>query len=110
MSTRKIAYKQDISPIQLNIDTALPIGILMNELISNSIQHAVTNDVLKIHVKIEMKKDLIHLFYEDSGTFFNKEAKKESLGLFIIDSMIAQLNGKIDQENSTFKIVLQYKN
>ena len=48
--------------------------------------------------------------YSDSGTVFNKDSKKETLGLFIIDSMVAQLNGKIEQEKSTFKIVLKHKN
>ncbi|MGY8908974.1 MAG: sensor histidine kinase [Flavobacteriales bacterium] len=110
LSTRKIEYQQDISAIKLNIDTALPIGILMNELISNSIEHAVTEDVLKINVKIEKTNNLIHLYYKDSGTSFKRDSKKATLGLFIIDSMVAQLNGKIEQKKSTFKIILKYKN
>ena len=110
VSERNVKYVQNIDATELNIDTALPIGILINELISNSIEHAVSKGPLKINVKIEKKGNLIDIMYSDSGTVFNKDSKKETLGLFIIDSMVAQLNGKIEQEKSTFKIVLKHKN
>lgn len=109
LSTREIKYSQYIEHIQLNIDTALPIGVLINELISNSIEHAVTKGDLKINLKIVLKHDLIHILYSDSGTTFKVDDKKESLGLFIINSMISQLNGKITRENSAYKIQLQQK-
>jgi len=110
VSSRNVKYIQNIEAIQINIDTALPIGILINELISNSIEHAVTKDPLKINLQIEKKSNLIYITYTDSGTIFNKDSKEETLGLFIIESMVAQLNGKIEQQKSTFKIVLEHKN
>ena len=88
----------------------MPIGILINELISNSIEHAVSKDPLKINVKIKKKNNLIYITYTDSGTIFIKDSKEDTLGLFIIESMVAQLNGKIEQKKSTFKIVLEHKN
>jgi two-component sensor histidine kinase len=110
LSTRKINYNQTIENLELNIDTALPIGILMNELISNSIEHAVTNDVLIITTCIKFKDDKIMIMYSDSGIIFKSKQNNDSLGLFIIDSMIQQLNGSIVRTNSTFNIVLNYKN
>lgn len=108
-SPKEISYKQDIGQIELSIDTALPIGILLNELISNSIEHSITEDELKISLKIVMKNDLILFYYSDSGKIFKTEPKKESLGLFIINSMVNQLEGKIERENSSYKIQLKQK-
>ncbi|SDS41337.1 Two-component sensor histidine kinase, contains HisKA and HATPase domains [Polaribacter sp. KT25b] len=110
VSSRNVKYVQNIVAIQLNIDTALPIGILINELISNSIEHAVSKNPLIINVQIKKKRNLIYITYVDSGTIFSKDSKKDTLGLFIIESMVAQLNGKIEREKSTFKIVLEHKN
>jgi two-component sensor histidine kinase len=109
ISTRKINYTQNIERIRLDIDTALPIGILMNELISNSVEHANSIETLAINLEIKSKNKRILIFYSDSGTIFNTNSKKESLGLFIIESMINQLKGEIIREKSSYNIKLQQK-
>ncbi|KGL62158.1 sensor histidine kinase [Polaribacter sp. Hel1_85] len=110
LSTRKIDFKQKVKNIRINLDTALPIGILMNELISNSLEHGVTNDVLVIRVSIKSDGNNIFINYFDSGSTFKVKENNNSLGLFIIDSMIAQLNGTYTRKGSAYEIVLKHKN
>lgn len=109
-SPRTIYYTQDIAQIQLSIDTALPIGILMNELISNSIEHAVTKGSLNIKTKITADKNWISIHYSDSGESFKINKDSKSLGLFIIDSMIMQLKGNFVRNKAVYSIKLKQKN
>jgi two-component sensor histidine kinase len=109
VSTRNIKYSQHIDFLKLNIDTALPIGILINELVSNSIEHAITKDTLEIHIRIEIINNYVSISYNDSGTVFNTADKTDSLGLFIINSMVSQLNGKIERKASSYLIHLEQK-
>lgn len=107
---RKIVYKQDIGNSEVNIDTALPIGILLNELISNSVKHAgSTTETLSISVVIKIVENQLELIYEDSGESFNEELKPKSLGIFIIESMVKQLKGSYQREGSKYNIRLFVK-
>lgn len=111
ISTRTVQITLDIKNIQINIDTALPIGIIINELFTNSIEHAETVDeTLKISISIAQVDDIFTVDYHDNGTVFvkNKDSST-SLGLFIINSMVKQLDGDIAQENSYYTIKLRTK-
>lgn len=109
LSTRKIDYEQNLDIINVSIDTALPIGILMNELISNSIEHAKSENGLKISVQITTKKDWITILYSDSGTEFIVPEESKSLGLFIIEGMVEQLQGSVERKNFQYHIKLKKK-
>lgn len=110
MSHRKIDYHQEIENNEVNIDTALPIGILLNELISNSVKHAIVKEkTLSISVFIKIAEDRLELTYEDSGHRFNEEIKPKSLGLFIIESMVKQLKGSYQRVGSKYAIRLFVK-
>lgn len=110
ISIREVKLNISTHKIKLNIDTVLPIGILINELISNSIKHAKTIDYLKIDIDISLRNDLIYILYEDSGTEFRFTKNKFSLGINIIESMVQQLKGIIKRDNSLYSITLQIKN
>ena len=43
ISTGKIQFKMHIEPLQLHTDTAIPMGMILNELISNSLKYAFKN-------------------------------------------------------------------
>lgn len=109
-SPKEIFYTQNIAKMQLSIDLALPIGILMNELISNSIEHTVVKNHLKINTKITINRNWITIHYSDNGEIFKIKENSESLGLFIIDSMIKQLKGSYQRTDATYTIKLKQKN
>lgn len=110
ISSRKVKLNLVVSDTMLNIDTALPIGILINELISNSLEHAITKNQLDIEINIFEVKNQINLIYKDSGTEFKIAKNKNSLGLNIIESMVEQLFGSLNREYSTYHITLKPKN
>lgn len=110
ISTKKINLNLEAKNIKLNIDTLLPIGILTNELMSNSVKHAVSKNDLIIDIIVTLHKNNINLTYKDSGTSFKETINKESLGVNIINSMVKQLKGTINRVDSEYKISLQLKN
>ena len=109
LSPKKISYHQKVDKIDVGIDTALPIGILMNELISNSLEHAKINGILKIDVQISSKNEWITILFSDSGESFKVKENTTSLGLFIIKSMVTQLEGSLDRKGSSYIIKLKKK-
>ncbi|PZU85585.1 MAG: hypothetical protein DI529_09685 [Chryseobacterium sp.] len=102
-SGREIEYQTDVDDIFLKVDKALPLGLILNELITNSIKHA-KNDSLILNLKLNLIDDNIELSYSDNGTVFDFDNNKDSLGLLIIEGMVKQLKGNYTRENSNYKI------
>ena len=101
----------DLEDINLNIDTAIPCGLIINELISNSLKHAF-NDEKNGEIGISVKKinNKYELIIYDNGTGFPKEIdfkNTNSLGLKLVNSLVNQIDGQIiiDKNQGTkFKI------
>ena len=110
LSHKKVKLNIDIQDIELNIDTLLPIGIMINELISNSLKHTNSLGSLKINIIISFSNDIITMNYKDSGTEFKAIENKSSLGISIIESMVNQLKGTINRIKSEYFITLKLKN
>ena len=103
LSLRDVKFNLEIDDPKMSIDTALPIGVLINELVTNSIEHAICkNDTLMISLKIHQIDGDIHLMYKDNGSVFHVSKTNNSLGLFIIKSMVHQLQGAINREESLY--------
>ena len=84
----------------------MSLGLLINELVTNSIKRAQSgDDQLVIALELKKTNDAIELNYSDNGTVFNFENNNNSLGLLIIEGMIKQLKGNYAREKANYKIV-----
>ncbi|MDR7211767.1 sensor histidine kinase [Flavobacterium piscis] len=106
-SIRTFKYRNDIESIYFNVDKVLSLGLLVNELVTNSIKHATSeNGKLVLHLELrKTNKDEVELNYSDNGTVFNFEKNNDSLGLLIIEGMIKQLKGNCKREDANYKII-----
>jgi len=102
-SNRNFIFNIDIKSISLKVDKALPFGLIINELITNSIKHA-DSERLILDLTLNLINENIEVNYSDNGTVFNFDPEKESLGIFIIEGMIKQLRGTYTRANSNYKI------
>jgi two-component sensor histidine kinase len=88
-----------VKDVYLDINNAIPCGLIINELVSNSLKHAFPeNRVGKIHIILESKDGKYKLQVKDNGAGFPKETdfmKTESLGFQIVNDLVKQLEGKI---------------
>jgi PAS domain S-box-containing protein len=106
LNSRNVCLDFDIEPNTFfDIDIAVPLGIIVNELISNSLKHAFNkNEKGEIRIKLSKKKGIIahestfNLIISDNGKGIPEDIKFEnlkSLGLMLVKILVEQLNGKI---------------
>jgi|APSaa5957512622_1039677.scaffolds.fasta_scaffold09348_4 two-component sensor histidine kinase len=89
-----------IEAISLDIDTAVPCGLIINELVSNALKYAFTPDQTGL-VTIELVRDQneFRLVVSDDGAGFPADIDirtAPSLGLRIVHSLVRQLRGTLN--------------
>ncbi len=82
--------------IFMDITRAISLGLLMSELISNSLKYALVDGKVKISLELKLSDDSLIFSYMDSGPGIPPEkhnAKGEGFGLKLINSLQRQLKG-----------------
>ncbi|MCB9223698.1 MAG: hypothetical protein H6582_05915 [Crocinitomicaceae bacterium] len=94
----QIDFSMDVTDdCVFKIDRMIPIGLVLNELLTNSLKHAFPEN--KGEIKITGSKDgsgKFHLLYEDDGVGMPIEfdlEQSETLGMQLIDMLVDQLDG-----------------
>jgi PAS domain S-box-containing protein len=106
-SPGKITITMKVDNVFLDVDTAIPCGLIINELISNALIHAFPNDRSgEISISFRQEQNEIILIIADNGIGFpaNLDFKKtSSLGLQLVVTLTDQLMGRmsLDQSNWT---------
>ena len=113
----KIKINVDVDTIYLDMDTAIPLGLMANELISNSFKHAFTNEKEgEIYVSLDRHDNKFIFILGDNGVGFPEEInfkQTDSLGLQLVTTLAAQIGGNIEleRENGTkFIITVNFEN
>ena len=94
-----------IPDIKLGIDTAIPLGLLINEVITNALKYGIKDDDQgEIHIELVKSngKDYI-LYIGDDGEGFPEgisHKNTKSLGLKLIHNLSRQLKGSINRDSS----------
>jgi PAS domain S-box-containing protein len=96
----RIALETKIEPIPLDIDTAVLCGLIINELVSNSLKYAFSEHQKgKIFIEINLEQgERVHLRVGDDGVGFPTDvshAGANSLGLKLVSDLVAQLEGTL---------------
>lgn len=110
ITTKKFNYAIEATKIELLVDIALPFGLVLNELITNSIKHAAPskNKDLELHLNVVAKDKTIEIIYKDNGNYFPDNATPEAMGIYIIKGMLNQISGTYKRKQSTFFITIPY--
>ena len=106
----EVVLNTDVEEIQLNTEQALHCGIVLNELLTNSLKYAFPTEreergeiTISLHAK---NNNLIELIVADNGegipAGFDIE-KSETLGLKLVSTLVSHLRGtlEIDRERGT---------
>ena len=92
---KKVDINIDSSVETLSINQALPLGVLISELVTNSFKHAFKNKHEgEILLKVTSDNENVHVLYSDNGPGFNKDdfENGKGLGITIIKALIGQLH------------------
>lgn len=89
----------DFDHLMIPADTAIPLGLLINELVTNAAKHAYSDKSGEIQVAGEGRGAELHVVVADQGVGlpadFDMDQPRASLGFKVIKSLLAQLNGRI---------------
>ncbi|MDI6644205.1 MAG: histidine kinase dimerization/phosphoacceptor domain -containing protein [Methanobacteriaceae archaeon] len=100
----QINLKIDAENLMLDIDTAIPLGLILNELLTNAMKHAFPQDIKgEIMVKFYQEDENYILRVKDDGKGIASDLDPEtidSLGMQIINNLTRQINGKLEITNS----------
>lgn len=107
-------FNLDINDQIYNLATLTPLGIILSELLMNSLKHASPkNKELLVDIKHSIIKDLHQIVYSDNGVGFGDEVKLEEnqgIGMYLINSMARQLEGYVETANQNgAKVTIFYK-
>jgi two-component sensor histidine kinase/CheY-like chemotaxis protein len=110
---KSVNLKTDLEEVSLDIDTAIPCGLIINELVSNSLKHAFPkgeNGEITIGLYLA-DAHLVTLEVTDNGVGIPKDMDLEhtkSLGLGLLNLFVQQLDGSIEIDGTagtTFRVV-----
>jgi len=109
---KQIKLKMDLENVMLDIDTAVPCGIIINELLTNSIKHGFPEGKKgDINIKLVPEdSEKITLTMSDNGVGFPEDLdfkNVRTLGLRLVKNLTNQIKGKIEYkgiDGTSFKI------
>ncbi len=99
----KVRLQTELQHIMLDLDKAIPCGLILNELISNALKHAFPGGAEgEITVGLKEEGKVVSIFIGDNGSGFleNFEMERDKgLGLELVEMLIGQLDGKVEQSH-----------
>jgi two-component sensor histidine kinase len=104
----RITFKVEVEEVNINVDTAIPAGLIINELVSNALIHAFPQKG-KGQVRVSFSKlgeNRFHLAVSDNGAGFPEGfniRNSESLGMQLVSSLCEQLGAVAGLDTDTVK-------
>lgn len=111
----EIQLNLDIQNVFLNLDLAIPCGLIINEIVSNALKYAfnVPKEQDEITIRMHLRGEDLVLMIGDNGVGLPKHIdyrNTESLGLQLVVTLTDQLNGMIDldtKKGTTYTIIFK---
>lgn len=103
LSLPNIKINVSIDDFFLDIKITKDLGLLINELITNSIKHSNYGEICEIYLNISQKENMIILEYKDNGKNIRKYNNKKGYGTVFIEEFTSKFNNcniTLDKNNS----------
>ncbi|MBS3819439.1 MEDS domain-containing protein [bacterium] len=107
----KVTIRKDIKNVFIDINKAVPLGLIVNELVSNSLKHAFPDEREgEIRIKFHKKDSGYELQISDNGVGLPEDLdlrKATSMGMQLVSSLVDQIEGEIElsrKPQTSFKI------
>lgn len=102
INREQIKLDVDIDDLNLDIDTVIPLGLILNELISNALKYAFPeNREGKLSILIKQRDKQLFLRLKDNGVGYDPNTiQDKSFGFTLIKSLTKQLDGVMSTSSS----------
>ncbi|OPX60101.1 MAG: sensory histidine kinase AtoS [Methanobacterium sp. PtaB.Bin024] len=110
----RVKLNMDVENVMVDINTTVPLGLIVNELVTNSMKYAFPEgETGEIDIEFNKKEDLFTLIVRDTGVGFPEGLNfrnTSSLGLQLVNNLVSQIDGEITLDRSRgteFKITFK---
>ena len=103
-----IEISADIQDLLLDVDTIIPLGLIINELLTNALKYAFPNQKGNIKVQLHEQEQRLHLSVRDDGIGIenpDEVLQGEGYGYELITSLVEKLEGDIHILNQDGTVV-----
>ena len=101
MKVETVTWRVDGAPVLVGIDTAIPLGLIVNELVSNAFVHGFPRS-LSGDILVTLRQDQnnhLTVVVKDSGRGVPEGMdihRVQTLGLGLVATLVEQLDGRVD--------------
>lgn len=108
VAPEQVKLKTNVQSIMMDVDTAIPVGLILNELISNALKHAFAKtESGELTVDLSESFEGLRLIVSDNGSGFDQseiaERRKNSFGMELVELLSEKLEATMNvvNENGT---------
>lgn len=101
---KQITISFSLEKIILPINIAIPLGLMSNEILTNSLKYAFNNqNNSSCHIEISLiqKEDAIELTLKDNGTGYSISSVSKGLGIELIDDLAEQIDAIVERKTQS---------
>ncbi|MCP9290703.1 sensor histidine kinase [Gracilimonas sediminicola] len=111
---KNIEIQLDVVPFEIDLDEAIPIGLILNELINNAFKHAFKEHKEGIiRISLEKSGEGMELVVENNGNSIAEDFdpdQSDSLGMTLIRVLIKRVNGTLKIESGEWtRFIIQFE-
>ena len=100
--TKKIPITTQLEDLNLEVSQAIPLSLIINELLTNALKYGTTNEEPKIEVEIVRQNDNVNLTVRDNGPGIQLTPNSEpSFGMNLVSTLVEQLRGDLTTKSDT---------
>jgi two-component sensor histidine kinase len=106
MNMSQTNFRMNIEDVFINVDTIITLGLIINELVTNSLKHAFCNTAADGEISVSFVKrepNILALSVADTGEGLPENfdiRNTESLGLRLVTTLVDQLSGNIEAKRN----------
>lgn len=99
-----IKLRLDIEPLEMDIDTVVPLGLLTNEAVTNAVKYAFDGQIEgALHISLWKREDQYTLTIKDNGPGLNRSTQPkstDSFGQLLMRTLAEQLEGTLETKDT----------
>ena len=107
----KLQTHLDITEKSAHIETAMPIGIILNELIINSLKYGIEGETPELKVAIWEENEILFLRVSDTGSGVKSGNSEKGFGQTIILTLLEGCNGGMETktDETGYHVIIKIK-
>jgi two-component system response regulator len=99
---KEVTRQLEITPVSIDVERAISIGLIINELVTNAVKHAlVRHESPHFRLQIGEQNNMLVMEIEDNGPGFVLDSSQDGFGHKLIQLLLRKMQGSIRQKTKT---------